>query len=99
MSDSSDQFFKFKIGEEVKVKGCVDDNTKAMILERGLQECDGGIQIFYKVRPFTLQTSMFSVDKGWGYSQAEFKMREMELEKLDLSCTSNWPTAESEEGS
>jgi len=82
-----DKFFKFNLGQEVRPKGSAgDDKIKVVVLERLLQQCDGGVQIAYLLRPFFYRQRGLglSLDTGatWEGATTEMRMREMELEEI-----------------
>ena len=86
MAPEIDGLFKFQIGQECRMKAARRDGSRLVILERLLQNCDGGIQISYLTRGLSLESGVFGRMRGqeekWKYTLNEFRCREMELEEI-----------------
>ena len=93
-SKELDKFFKFEIGQKVKMKGYSTGNTTVVILERGIQDCSAGPQMHYTCRIHTAERierlirdmaeKMNDDPRRWGWVDKEFRIREMELESMPL---------------
>lgn len=71
--------FKFEIGDVVCSKVDTEQTNRFTILQRHIEECDGGVQLHYRVRGHGFEKNYRGVYEYKGYGKEEQILREMEL--------------------
>ena len=73
--------FKFKIGDTVKHRLLDSKGSPFLVIGRIVEECEGGVQRFYKCRQGVVGDKTFNLIPA-GISTAILTLAEMELEAI-----------------
>ncbi len=76
-----DYGFKFKLGDSITTK--LKSDTTGMIMERILQQCDGGIQRHYKIRTYIIYPQIISREPAITPAKELTIFNEVELKKAE----------------